>query len=319
MKIDKNKKYDLACLGILVLDVFGKSIDAFPEKGTSGYFDTLEIHSGGCAYNTGVDAARLGLDVSILGKVGNDQFGNILIDSLRKENVDVRGVCRSAEDNTAFSFVMVPEDGQRRLYHTFGVNRNYNKTEVDTDIIAESKVLHIAGAGLLPALDGPPMVELLKFAQTNGVLTSMDPVVKEDITDAIVPCLPYLDLFMPNNDESVFITGFSDPEDQLKFYLDKGIGTVGIKMGKDGVLLSNGKERFKQGIYKVSVADTCGAGDAFVAGFLYGLLKQWDLIKTATFATATAAFCVQAIGTTTAIPKAEIVKNFIKQNNIQNQ
>jgi sugar/nucleoside kinase (ribokinase family) len=311
--MEKEKKFDLACLGILVLDVFGKSIDTFPAKGTSGYFDTLEIHPGGCAYNTGVDAARLGLEVAILGKTGTDQFGNILITALEKENADVQGVCRSDDSNTAFSFVMVPEDGQRRLYHTFGVNRNYCKSEVDAAVIADSKVFHIAGAGLLPALDGKPTVELLKYAQAHGVLTSMDPVVKEDIADVIIPCLPHLDLFLPNNDESVFITGCKEPEDQLKFYLDRGVRIAGIKMGEKGVLISDGKESFRQEIYRVPVVDTCGAGDAFVAGFIYGLIKELNLAETVKFATAVAAFCVQAIGTTTAVPQAEIVKKFIKQ------
>ena len=64
------REIDVACLGILVLDVFGKPIDRFPAKGTWEYFDRLEIHPGGCAYNTGVDAARLGLRVSVLGMLG---------------------------------------------------------------------------------------------------------------------------------------------------------------------------------------------------------------------------------------------------------
>jgi sugar/nucleoside kinase (ribokinase family) len=67
------------------------------------------------------------------------------------------------------------------------------------------------------------------------------------------------------------------------------------------------------GIYDVPVVDTCGAGDAFVAGFLYGLLQSWDMRRCALFATATAAFCVRAIGTTTAIPSAKAALNFMEQ------
>ena len=73
------RKIDLACLGILVLDVFGKPIDGFPAKGTSEYFDALEIHPGGCAYNTGVDASRLGLRVSVWGMLGADPFGDLIL------------------------------------------------------------------------------------------------------------------------------------------------------------------------------------------------------------------------------------------------
>lgn len=307
---------DLACLGILVLDVFGKAIDRFPEKGTSAYFETMEIHPGGCAYNTGVDAARLGLKVSVLGKVGTDAFGDVMTLHLKQERVDTSGVCRSAESNTAFSFVMVPEDGQRRLYHTMGVNRTYAIQDVDRAIIAASKVLHVAGAALMPSLDGAPTVELLRDAQSQGVITSLDPVFKPGIADVILPCLPHLDILLPNRDESVDITGLSDPIEQLRFYLDKGVGVVGIKLGPEGVLIGNGCETLRIGVYDVPVADTCGAGDAFVAGYLHGVVQGLMMEQAARFATATAAFCVQAVGATTAIPCAAHVETFMAQHEL---
>lgn len=306
------REIDVACLGILVLDVFGKPIDRFPAKGISEYFDTLEIHPGGCAYNTGVDAARLGLRVSALGMLGADPFGDLILQALGREGVNTAGVCRSPEASTAFSFVMVPGDGQRRIYHTMGVSKVYGLSDVCRELIAGAKIFHVAGASLMPALDGLPTVELLRFARENGTLTSLDPVVRAGCADAILPCLPYLDVFLPNCDESVLITGLSRPEDQFRFYLDAGAGLVGIKLGEKGCLVGNGKETVRLGVYGVPVLDTCGAGDAFVAGFLYGLLQNWDMRRCALFATATAAFCVRAIGTTTAIPSAKTVLDFMK-------
>lgn len=303
--------FDLACLGILVLDVFGKAIDVFPEKGASAYFDTLEIHPGGCAYNTGVDAARLGMNVAVLGKLGVDNFGDIMAEALQRERVDTRGIVRSAEVQTAFSFIMVPEDGQRRLYHTMGVNRTYAPADVPREVIARARVFHVAGAGLLPMLDGPATVDLLRFARGQGVITSLDPVVRPGIADLILPCLPYLDVFLPNSDESALITGLTEPADQLQFYRDRGARIVGIKQGPRGCLVSDGQSTLRLGVYNVPVKDTCGAGDAFVAGFLYGVAQGWALDRCARFATATAAFCVQAIGTTTAIPPAAQVVEFM--------
>ena len=83
------------------------------------------------------------------------------------------------------------------------------------------------------------------------------------------------------------------------------------------MLISNGKDCFKLGAYVVPVTDTCGAGDAFIAGFIYGILSGWDLRKIAMFASATAAFCVQSIGTTTAIPCAQDVLGFMAKRNIE--
>ena len=146
------------------------------------------------------------------------------------------------------------------------------------------------------------------------MLTSLDPVVRKNIADLILPCLPYLDIFLPNNDESVHITGISDPKKQLEFYQERGAGIVGIKMGEKGVLISDGNECFHMGVYQVPVVDTCGAGDAFIAGFIYGVLQKWGLRRTAEFASATAAFCIQSIGTTTAVPSAIEVSNFMSKN-----
>jgi len=303
--------FDLACLGILVLDVFGKPIDAFPEKGTSAYFDTLEIHPGGCAYNTGVDAARLGMNVAVLGKLGADNFGDIMAEALQRERVDTRAIVRSAEAQTAFSFIMVPKDGQRRLYHTMGVNRTYGPADVPREVIARARIFHVAGAGLLPMLDGAATVDLLRFARGQGVITSLDPVVRPGIAELILPCLPYLDVFLPNSDESALITGLTEPADQLQFYRHRGARIVGIKQGPLGCLVSDGQSTCRLGVYDVPVEDTCGAGDAFVAGFLYGVAQGWALDCCARFATATAAFCVQAIGTTTAIPPAVQVVEFM--------
>ena len=185
--------------------------------------------------------------------------------------------------------------------------------DVGRHIIAGSKVLHVAGASLMPALDGIPTVELLRFARANGTLTSLDPVVRKGSADVILPCLPYLDVFLPNCDESIHITGLHRPEDQLRFYLDAGARLVGIKLGEKGCLVSNGKDVVRLGIYGVPVVDTCGAGDAFVAGFLYGLSQDWGMRRCAIFATATAAFCVRAIGTTTGIPSAKTVLDFMEQ------
>lgn len=269
----------------------------------------MQLLPGGCAYNTGVDAKRLGLTVSIQGKVGNDQFGDVVLDFLRKENISTDKIARGKE-STAFSFIMIPDSGQRRIYNTQGANKTFCLDDIDFDSIRDSKVMHIGGSSLMAKLDGAPTIELLKFCKENNVITSMDPVFKTGIAKVIVPALPYLDIFLPNTEESEHITGLKKPEDQLNFYVDKGVGIAGIKMGSKGVLISDGKEKFELGIYKVRVEDTCGAGDAFIAGFIYGILNGWELYAAAKFATATAAHCVQSDGATTGVTDAGKIAAF---------
>lgn len=310
MKFMQNiKSIDLTCIGILVLDALGKTINEFPAEGTSAYFDSMQLLPGGCAYNTGVDAKRLGLTVSIQGKVGNDPFGDVVLDFLKKENISADKIARGKE-NTAFSFIMIPDSGQRRIFNTQGANKTFCLDDVDFDSIKDSKVMHIGGSSLMPKLDGAPTIELLKFCKDNNVITSMDPVFKTGIAHVIVPALPYLDIFLPNTEESEHITRLKKPEDQLNFYLDKGVGIAGIKMGEKGALISNGKEKFELGIYGVQVADTCGAGDAFIAGFIYGMLNEWELYTIAKFATATAAHCVTSDGATSGVTDADRIREF---------
>jgi sugar/nucleoside kinase (ribokinase family) len=227
------KNIDLTCLGILVLDALAKTINEFPSEGTSVYYDSVQLLPGGCAYNTGVDAKRWGLTVSIQGKVGNDPFGDIIINFLKKENISTDKIARG-EENTAFSFVMIPNNGQRRIYNTQGANTAFGLDDIDFDTVKDSKVMHIGGSSLMPKLDGAPTIELLKFCRENSVITSMDPVFKIGIADLIVPALPYLDIFLPNTEESEHITGLKKPEDQLNFYLNKGCWDHGCKNGRKG-------------------------------------------------------------------------------------
>jgi len=304
------KNIDLTCVGILVLDALGKTINEFPAEGTSVYYSSVQLLPGGCAFNTGVAAKRLGLTVSIQGRVGDDAFGDIVTRFLSNENIATDKIKRT-KVNTAFSFVMIPDSGQRRIYNTQGANTTFCSGDIDLESIRQSKVVHVAGSSLMPEFDGTPTIELLRFCRENNTITSMDPVFKAGIADVIIPALPYLDIFLPNTEESFYITGLTEPADQLNFYIDNGVGVAAIKMGEKGVLISDGKDTFCLGAYNVPVADTCGAGDAFIAGFIYGRLNDWDVYTSAKFATATAAFCVQYDGATTGIPTSDKIQEFI--------
>lgn len=310
----RDKTLDVVSLGILVCDVFGRTIDRFPDQGTSLFFDQMEMHPGGCAYNTGVDLARLGSRVALGGLVGEDVFGDALLEHMRRERVDVSGVRRTQLAATSFSFVMVPASGNRRIYTSFGANRLYGPEYIDRQTILQSRILHVGGVSMMDSLDGEPLCELLRFARENGVKTCVDPVYREEGGEKLLGCLPYLSYFMPNNDESVFITGYRDPMDQLRFYLDQGIGVVVVKLGKDGCLFSDGKTAWRLGVQPVEAVDTCGAGDAFIGGFLHGAARGWTVEQCAQFATTTAAFCISAVGTTQAIPPEETVLQYLKEH-----
>ena len=104
---------EVTCVGILVADVVGRPIDALPAHGLLALVERMELHSGGCAANTGIALAKLGVETAILGKVGDDGFGDFLVNRFEKYGVDTGGVVRDPHTATSATMVMVHADGER--------------------------------------------------------------------------------------------------------------------------------------------------------------------------------------------------------------
>ena len=298
---------DVISLGIFVVDMIGFPIDRFPEKGRLEVFDELEMHSGGCANNTAIALAKLGINVGAMGRIGTDKFGDFVLQILDNNRVDTRAMIRDAEINTPVTFVAVASDGERSFLHYMGTNRAISEDDVDLDLIRSSKILHVAGSFVMPKLDGEPTARILRHAKEAGVMTSLDTVW--DATGkwlkTLEPCLPYVDVFLPSIEEAKQLTGFDSPPEIAKFLMDYGIQTVGLKMGKSGSYVRSATEEIYVPSYEVDIVDATGAGDAYVAGFLAGIVMGWDLKRTSELASAAGAACVTAIGTTAGIRNLE--------------
>ena len=307
---------DVLSLGIYVVDVLGRPIDEFPEKGKLVLFDELEIHTGGCANNTAIALTRLGLSAGAMGKVGTDAFGDLILQKLRDNGVDTGGMQQDPGSSTSFTFVAVASDGERTFYHYIGANGELCEADLDWEVIKSAKILHIAGALVMPRFDGAPMANVLQKAKTLGITTSLDTAY--DATgkwmETLEPCLPYVDMFMPSIVEAQYLTGLSDAREITQFLRrNYGIHTIAIKMGEDGSYVSTPEREHFATAYPVTAVDATGAGDAYVAGFLAGTLMGWDLKATAELASATGAACVTAIGTTAGIQNLEETLKICKE------
>ena len=307
---------DVLSLGIFVVDVLGRPIDTFPDKGKLVLFDELEIHTGGCANNTAIALARLGVSVGAMGKIGNDHFGNLILKNLTENNVDTEGIQWNTDASTSYTFVAVASDGERSFCHYIGANGELCENDLNWDIIKTTKILHIAGAFVMSKFDGQPMANVLKKAKSLGITTSLD--TTWDATgkwlETLEPCLPYVDIFLPSLIEAEHLTGTSDLRGISTFLRNYGISTIGIKMGERGSYVSTPDEEMLVPAYPVDIVDATGAGDAYVAGFLAGTVKGWDLKTTTQLASATGAACVTAIGTTTGIQNLEETMKICKNN-----
>jgi len=304
---------DVTCLGILVADVIGKPVEQLPERGKLALVDRMELHIGGCASNTGVGLAKIGVKTAVIGKVGDDGFGDFLINALERSGVDCTGIVRDKQSLTSATMVMVHGDGERSFLHYIGANATLRESDVDYDVVKSSKILHVAGAFLMPGFDGEPTARVLKRAKELGVTTSLDTAwdSRGNWMKLLEPCLPYVDYAVPSIEEARMCTGKYDPPDVAKALMDKGVGVVALKMGDEGCYIRSKDVELYIPIYRVDAVDACGAGDAFAAGFLAGIVNGWDLERTGKFANATGALCVTAIGATTGIKDQTTIEAFI--------
>jgi sugar/nucleoside kinase (ribokinase family) len=289
----------VVCLGILVADLIGRPVRSIPAPGRLALVDEMSLHTGGCACNTGTALARMGIPVEISGKVGSDPLGRFLLTELSQRGIGVGGIRSDSGAGTSASMVIVEPDGERRFIHYIGANARLTLDDIDMDLVESAGFLHIAGALVLPGIDGQPTAALLKRAREAGVVTLMDTVW--DATgrwmETLAPCLPHLDYFIPSLPEAQALTGLEDPLQAAEALLDAGPGVVGLKMGEQGCLIaSRDTPAFHIPAYQVEVVDATGAGDAFAAGFVAGLWHRWDLAKTARLANAVGALCVTGVG-----------------------
>ncbi len=298
----------VCCLGILVADVVGKPIEAFPPKGTLAAVERMELHVGGCAANTSLALAKLGVETSILGKIGADGFGQFLAGTLERQGVGTRGLVRDGVAATAATMVAVDGAGERTFLHYPGANAVFASGDVSWPEIEAAPILHVAGPFLMPRYMGADNAAVLKRAKALGKTTTLDTVW--DPTgrwmSVLAPCLPDLDFLLPSWEEARLLTGRETPHDIAQVFLDGGVGAVGLKLGALGAYLRTaGGDELRVPPFPVDTVDALGAGDCWAAGFLCGLARGWDLERTARFANAAGACAVQALGATTGIRSFE--------------
>ena len=167
---------DVVCLGILVADVIARPVDALPRAGTLGLVEEITLHGGGCALNTATVLARLGLRAAVVGKVGNDAFGEFVLGLLAERGIDATGVLRDDAVPTSSTVALVDRSGERTFLHLPGANGALATEELDRGLIFAGRALHMAGALVMPMLDGVPAAALLAAARERAILTSLDTV-----------------------------------------------------------------------------------------------------------------------------------------------
>ena len=285
---------DVVCLGFLVADVIARPFDELPPAGSLGFVETVSLHGGGCALNTASALTRLGRTAAVAGKVGDDALGDFLLHLLDERGVERRGVIRDPSASTSATVVLVRADGERTFLHAKGANAQLDARELDSELLFSGRCLHIAGALVLDALDGEPCAALLAEAKRRGLVTSLDTVWDASGRwERILPCLPHVDVLAPSLAEALAISGERDVETAAAWLRRAGAREVVIKLGPDGSYVAG--KGYVEPVH-VEAVDGTGAGDAFVAGLLHGVLDEWPLDRSARLANAAGALATTAVG-----------------------
>jgi sugar/nucleoside kinase (ribokinase family) len=310
---------DVLCAGIVVADHVCTPISHLPAAGELVMADGMLLTSGGCAANAAVDLTKMGVKASVVGRVGGDIFGRVVADLLRDASVDVSLLRHSDTAQTSQTMIVNVAGQDRRFIHIFGANAEFSAKDIPLERVTRCRVLYLGGYLLMQNVRADELAEVFAAARHAGAATVLDVVTPGpgDYLPRLKPLLPHVDVFLPNNHEAELITGLKDTMKQADAFQRLGAKTTVITMGGDGSVLVSDKVRLRAGAYSVPFVDGSGGGDAFDAGYIYGLLNKLDTEDCLRVASALGASCVRAIGTTPGVFTRAECEAFMREQKLK--
>lgn len=307
---------DCLSVGVLVADHLCAPIARVPRAGELLLTDHLLLNIGGCASNAAMDLARLGVKVAVVGCVGDDAFGRFVIETLDARGVDTGSIRRLPDVGTSGTLIVNVSGEDRRFIHAIGANGRLSAADIPLERVREARVFYVGGFFLMPGLRGAELAELFRQARATGVITLLDVVVPGpgDYWAELEPLLAETDVFLPNDDEAALLTGLDDPRRQAERFHAAGAKTVVITCGGRGTVLVTEGLRLQAETYPVKYVGATGAGDAFDAGYIAGLLDGGDARRCLEWGSALGASCVRSIAATDSVFNREEAQAFMREH-----
>ncbi|AWB45923.1 carbohydrate kinase [Paenibacillus sp. CAA11] len=260
-------------------------IDFIPLQKGAALKDVVSFEraAGGAPANVAAAVAKYGAASSIITKLGNDAFGDFLLEQLAEAGVRTDLVQRTSEANTGLAFVSLRDNGERdfSFYRNPSADLLLSEDEIDPEIFHAGDILHFGSVDLVESPMKRAHLKAIEAMKSKGGLVSFDPNVRlplwsdpEECRRTIQSFIPKADLLKISEDELAFITGIEDEEEALASLFTGEVQAVIFTKGPDGAELILPNTKYTAEGYKVQALDTTGAGDAFVGGFLYQLLER---------------------------------------------
>lgn len=285
-------------LGPHIVDVLGRPVTHIPDGQGSAPLSQLAITVAGTAGGTAVDLARLGGSVRSVGAIGDDALGQFLRSRLHDCGVDTTSLVEVAGIPTSGTILPIRPNGERPALHLPGATAHLRSADLGPDVLAGADYLHVGG----PETLGPFVAELpalLERARAAGTVVSADLLSTGSfpgLLDALHPVLALVDHLLINDQQAMNLTGADGPDTAARALLETGPECVVVTCGADGGVLARADSTWRFPALKVRVVDTTGCGDAFSAGYLFGLSKGLEPDACCGWGTCAASLVAQVLG-----------------------
>lgn len=282
--------------------------------------DGYKLFPGGVMGNTLTGLARLGLKTGYIGKVGDDQFGRLIMEYAKNDGLDMSACKVESGAQTAWTWIVVDKEGERTitLFPNVLQNIGINFIRDHSDYIASARLLHLE-ASEMPLNTS---IEAAYIAKKNNVKISFDlDIPVDDLIEKLQLCkkseleelISVSDYFIPCIGGASQLTKSDNPLKMAELLLNKyNTKLVAISHGDKGCFVATPEKSFQSPAFPISPIDGTGSGDAFHAGIIYGLVHNWPIHKTAEFANACGALNTIVLGARTGMTSATKVNNFIQ-------
>lgn len=284
------------------------------ESGYLRYVSEFTKKTAGAESNVAIGLAKLGHSSGWISKIGNDEFGEFLLRELRGEGVDTSRVLRSDTNPTGLMFKQFRSGGETSVfyYRRDSAASTLCPEDLDADYIRSARIVHLSG--ITPALSAScaeTVPHIMRIAREAGALVSFDPNIRLRLWDAarakqtLAPLFAQSDIVLIGQDEGEMLVGEREPEGIIAALRAQGARWIAVKMGKRGAMVADQSESFMIPIVDGPVVDNVGAGDAFDAGFLCGILEGCGMRECGEMGSIMGGAAVSANGDVEGLPNRE--------------
>ena len=270
-------------------------VDEFTGPDMFSQIKDLSYGAGGSAANVAIGVTRLGGACTLVGKIGLDNFGRMIIDELMKEKVGLDFIKTDFIARTGLTVVVINSRGEIMMYGDKGASETLKPEEIISISPKGCEYVHIASLRMDTSLT------VADLSKRNGLFVTFDPGREHSSggIERIKPILGYLDLLLLNSKEASMLTGYEEPDRAGNALRKAGAKGVIVKLGEKGVYFSGDVGDGTIPAFKVKSVDTTGAGDAFATGLLLALGGGQTFKEAVRYASAVAALKVTRLGSHT--------------------